>query len=592
MLRNPEYIPPESVDLIYLDPPFKSNVDYNVLFSEHGIRAAAQIKAFGDTWEWNTESATAYRETVERGGEVASALRAFRTVLGDTDMLAYLSMMAPRLVLLRGVLKPTGGLFLHCDPTASHYLRILLDKVFGPQNFRNEIIWKRYSAHSSARKFGAVHDVLLYYVRSEAATWNGGYHDLDPTKKQHHAKGVDAGGRQWTTQNLTGAGTTNGPSGQPWRDFDPRSFGHHWRRLPAELDELDAKGLIYWPKQKGRWPKLRVYGTEERGSRLQDVWTDIGPINMSAKERLGYPTQKPTALLERIISACSNPGDVILDPFCGCGTTIDAAQKLRRRWIGIDVTHLATGLIKHRLIERYGPAITETFQVIGEPTTHEDAAELAKQDPFQFQAWALGLVGARHGGSAKKGGDKGIDGRLFFHDVLGGASKQIVFSVKAGHLAPSHVRDLVWVIEREEAEIGVLISFEEPTPGMRAEAVGAGTYDTPGGKYPRLQLRTIAELLAGHGINYPSPVEPPTTLWPPESIPAAPRPRRRKTAQVRPIRPPAVAVGTEEARRIREEFARRGSDDVVASQAEPRSPRTTKHDRTAPLPSPESGNTD
>jgi DNA modification methylase len=497
------HVKDESVDLVYLDPPFNSNADYNVLFSEHGEKAAAQVQAFTDTWEWNSDARRSYEETVEGGGKIADTLRAFRTMLGPSDMLAYLAMMAPRLVELRRVLKATGSLYLHCDPTAGAYLRLLLDAVFGPDNFRNEIIWKRYSAHSSARRFGAVHDVLLYYGKSNEAFWGGGYHAPDPTKTQHHARGVDPDGRTWTTQNLTGAGTSNGPSGAVWRGFDPATFGHHWRRVPEELERLDAQGLIYWPKQAGRWPKLKVYlEDEERGSRLQDVWTDINPINMSAKERLGYPTQKPVALMERIISASTKPGDLVLDPFCGCGTTVDAAQVLGRRWIGIDITHLSIGLIKHRLVGRHGPGIAASYRTIGEPTTVEDARVLAREDPFQFQAWALGLVGARIAGSDKKGGDKGIDGRLYFHEG-GSETRQIVLSVKAGQLVPGFVRDLRGVIQREGAEIGVLISFEEPTAGMRSEAAEAGFHESPWGKHPRLQLRTIGDLLDGRDIDYP-----------------------------------------------------------------------------------------
>jgi hypothetical protein len=204
-----------------------------------------------------------------------------------------------------------------------------------------------------------------------------------------------------------------------------------------------------------------------------------------------------------VIRASSAPGDVVLDPFCGCGTTVDAAQALGRRWIGIDITHLSIGLIKHRLADRYGPEIAKAYRTVGEPTTVDDARVLASEDKFQFQAWALGLVGARIAGSDKKGGDKGVDGRLYFHEGAGD-TKQIILSVKGGeHLVPNFVRDLRGVIEREQAEIGVLISFQEPTAGMRAEAAEAGFYTSPWGKHPRIQLRTVAELLDGRGIDYP-----------------------------------------------------------------------------------------
>ena len=446
------HIRDESVDLVYLDPPFKSNVDYNVLFAEHGEKAAAQVKAFSDTWEWNTTARLAYEETVEAGGRVADTVRAFRTMLGGSDMLAYLSMMAPRLVELQRVLKPTGSLWLHCDATAGHYLKLLVDAVMGAKNYRNEIIW-HYAKYQmrAMRRFVKNTDRLLYYVKDAGAgyTYNPQTITLDKPKRYLR--------KQWS------------------------------KELGRIVNFKDEAGHTVFD--------------EYVDQRVDDVW-EIPYIAAPSKERLGYPTQKPIKLLDRIVSASSNPDDVVLDPFCGCGTTIDAAQALGRRWVGIDVTHLAIGLIKHRLIGRYGPEIASTYRVIGEPTTADDAAVLARDDPFQFQAWALGLVGARIAGSDKKGGDKGIDGRLYFHEG-GGTTRQIVFSVKAGHLVPNYVRDLRGVIEREKAEIGVLLSFEEPTAGMRAEAAEAGFYDSPWGKHPRIQLRTIRELLDGKGIDYP-----------------------------------------------------------------------------------------
>jgi site-specific DNA-methyltransferase (adenine-specific) len=242
------------------------------------------------------------------------------------------------------------------------------------------------------------------------------------------------------------------------------------------------------------------YLDESAGAPLSDIWTDIPPINSQAKERLGYPTQKPEALLARIITAASNEGDTVLDPFCGCGTTVAAAERLGRRWIGIDVTHLAIGLIKARMTDMFGDNLD--FKVVGEPTTVEDAETLAAADPYQFQFWALGLVGARPA-EQKKGADRGIDGRLYFNEGVG-ETKQLIISVKAGHLTPAYVRDLRGVIEREGAQIGALISFATPTQPMRSEAAGAGFYESSGwGKFPRLQLLTVGELLAGKGIEYP-----------------------------------------------------------------------------------------
>ncbi len=508
------YVASDSVDLVYLDPPFNSNATYNALFGEQdGSRSAAQIKAFTDTWRWDQAAVADYERTVEQGGKVADALRAMRTFLGASDMLAYLSMMAPRLVELRRVLKPTGSLYLHCDPTASHYLKLLLDSVFSAECFRSEVIWKRTSAHNSANRWGPVHDVLLYYARSEHYTWNEVYLPLPEETAALWYNNVEEGtGRRFNRADLTAPGTRTGSSGAPWRSIDPTSKGRHWA-IPRfvgklvegldtleALDALDAAGRIYWPKRANGVPMMKRYLDESQGIPAQDVITDIY-VNNIAAERLGYPTQKPLALLERIIEASSNPGDVVLDPFCGCGTAIDAAQRLGRQWLGIDITHLAINLIKHRLRDAYGDTVN--FAVIGEPTDVASAEDLAASDPYQFQWWALGLVGARPV-EQKKGADRGIDGRLYFHEQTGGETKQIVFSVKAGGTGVNHVRDLRGVIERENAALGVLITMQDSTKPMRQEAAEAGSYtDAWGQRYPRLQLLTVGELLGGKKVEMP-----------------------------------------------------------------------------------------
>lgn len=503
ILRN--YIADETIDLIYLDPPFNSNQNYNVLFAEQdGTRSAAQIQAFEDTWQWDQAAARAFQEIVEAGGKVSQAMQAFRISLGDNDLLAYLSMMAPRLMELKRVLKNTGSLYLHCDPSASHYLKMLLDAVLGPQNFRNEIVWKRTSAHSSANRCGSIHDILLFYVKSDNHIWNNVYQEYDPQYVEIFFEHTDPDGRRWKRMDLTGAGVTKeGPSGKAWRGIDVSSKGRHWAYNIEELERLDKAGKIHWPKKKNGMPRFKQYLDEMPGVPLQDIWTDIRPIHNLSTERLGYPTQKPEALLERIIQASSNEGDIVLDPFCGCGTTIAAAQKLDRRWIGIDITHLAVSLMKTRIRDMFGKEAN--FEVIGEPTTLSGAKELAEQDKFQFEWWALSLVGARPT-EKKKGADQGIDGRLYFHD--GDAkdkTKQIIISVKGGNgVTVSQLRDLRGVIDRENAEIGVLISLVEPTTAMRKEAAGAGFYKSPWGKnHARLQLLTIEELLTGKQIDYP-----------------------------------------------------------------------------------------
>lgn len=444
------HVPDQSVDLVYLDPPFNSDADYNVLFAEHGEKAAAQVRAFEDTWEWNADSRAAYEEVVEAGGSLADTMRAFRTMLGGTDMLAYLSMMAPRLSELKRVLKPTGTVYLHCDPTASAHLRLLMDAIFGAGAWLNEIIWHYQTSSGSPKKWlHRNHDVILRYaaVRPELVKW-------------HHPR-------------------------LPW----PETTLRKW--------QTDEEGRIYRVQNKFN----KRYYIDPAGKLDDDVW-DI-TLSSRTSERLGYPTQKPEALLEKIVLASSDEGDVVLDPFCGCGTATVVAHRFKRRWIGIDITHLSVGLIKHRLADQFGPEVASSYRVVGEPTTVDDAAVLAREDPWQFQAWALGLVGARIASSDKRGGDKGIDGRLYFHDSASGPTRQVVLSVKAGHVVPTFVDALWGVVEREKAEIGVLISFVEPTAGMRARAAEAGFYESPWGKHPRIQLRTVRELLDGKGIDYP-----------------------------------------------------------------------------------------
>lgn len=493
------HIGDESVDLVYLDPPFNSARNYNVLFAEQdGSRAGAQIQAFEDTWRWDTSAADAYHQTVERGGKVSQALQAFRLFLGDSDMLAYLAMMAPRLVELHRVLKSTGALYLHCDQTASHYLKLLLDAVFGPERFQSEIIWKRTTSHNDARwNFGIVSDAIFYYVKGEGATFHRQYGAYDPKYLSDKYRHTDAAGRTYRLSDL------RSPNPRPNLMYEYKGYKPHpngWAVSLPKMQELDAAGRLEFPQKPGGRIQLRRYLDERSGMPIHNVWDDITPINAMAHERLGYPTQKPEALLERIIKTSSNEGDVVLDPFCGCGTAVATAQKLGRRWIGIDVTHLAINLIKTRLRDAHGAGVQ--FTVIGEPSTVEGAEELARTEPYQFQAWSLGLVGARPA-QLKKGADKGIDGRLYFHGGRTNRTEQIILSVKAGHLQSTHVRDLVGVVQREKATIGVLISFEAPTKNMRAEAASAGFFESAWGRHPKIQLLTVGELLDGRPIDYP-----------------------------------------------------------------------------------------
>jgi site-specific DNA-methyltransferase (adenine-specific) len=496
------YIDDASVDLVYIDPPFNSNASYNILFKEQsGKRAAAQIKAFTDTWRWDEGVSEAYDELTASGGRVSQAMCAFRQLLGTSDMLAYLTMMAPRLVELHRVLKPTGSFYLHCDPSASHYLKIILDAIFGPDRFRNEIVWQRTSAHNDPSRFGRVHDVLLFYTKSHVYTWNQRFEPIDASYYSAHDFERDDEGQLYRKRDLTAPAHGESSSGQyEWRGKRPPA-GRMWSYTYENMLRLEDEGRIVYTRTG--MPRLKIYAGDLRGVPYQDVWARSQLwLNAAAAERLGYATQKPLALLERIIESSSNAGDVILDAFCGCGTAITAAQAMDRRWIGIDITFAAIVVILNRLRDVF-PEI-EPPKPIGEPESLEDAGELARADRYQFQWWALGRVRARPA-EEKKGADQGIDGRLYFDDEDSGYAKEVIISVKSGAIPHNHIRELRGVIARENAAIGVLLTLEPPSPAMRKEAASAGTYESPrwGKRYPRLQILTIGELLDGREIKCP-----------------------------------------------------------------------------------------
>ncbi|MDP4021543.1 DNA methyltransferase [Methylobacterium sp. NEAU 140] len=448
------HVPTESVDLVYLDPPFQSGRDYNILFEEKdGSKAAAQIRAFEDTWDWDIAAALSYDRTVNAGGAVGYTLEAFRQMLGGTPMLAYLSMMAPRLVELRRVLKDTGSIYLHCDATAGAHLRLLMDAVFGPENFRNELYWHYYNKMHDSRKrlFPRATDTLLFYVKDVRTDFT--YQQIREMR--------DAPVRQLARKKVDG-------------------------RI---VNARDAEGnLIYRLK-------------EDRT--VDNVWRIPCLQPADRTQRMGYPTQKPQALLERIIEASSRPGDVVLDPFCGCGTAVAAAQHLGRQWIGIDITHLAVNLIKYRLLHGFGLESGRDYRVVGEPTTLVDACQLAGEDRHQFEHWALGLVGARK--SAKgRGPDRGIDGQMTFQEGGPGSEhRRVLISVKSGGVDAGDVRDLAGAVQREKAAMGWLVTLEPITRPMQREAADAGFYVSPWGAHPRLQIRTVEQLLDGRAFDAP-----------------------------------------------------------------------------------------
>ena len=452
------HIPDESVDLIYIDPPFNSNQAYNVIFSERdGSSSQAQIQAFEDTWHWVETTEQAYHELVGIAPHLlVETIKSFRGILGENNLMAYLVMMGLRLVELHRVLKPTGSFYLHCDPTASHYLKIILDQIFGVENFRNEMVWSYRRWPAKQKNFQKMHDIILFYSKEKQEnTFNVIYETLS-------------------------AGTL--------------------KRWKGKKSKVSFEGEIRLVTQ--------MTNVESQGRPADDVWS-IPVINSQAKERLGYPTQKPEALLERIIKASSNEGDVVLDTFCGCGTAIAVAQRLNRRWIGVDITHLAIALLKYRLDDAFGDDVK--YEVIGEPKDSESAKALAIQDRYQFQWWALSLIRARPYQGKKKGADEGVDGMIYYQDVDPDNPKKtltqkIVVQVKSGKVSVRDIRELKSVVETQDAVIGVFITLNPPTQPMVKEAATAGRFQwlhVTHTTYPKIQIRTVEELLAGNGIEYP-----------------------------------------------------------------------------------------
>ena len=510
-----EYIASESIDLVYLDPPFNSNRSYNVLFKEEsGKGSESQITAFDDTWHWGPQAEALYDELVTKiNDHVGQMIGALRGAIGENQMMAYLVMMAVRLVELHRVLKPTGSLYLHCDPTASHYLKIILDTIFDVRNFRNEIVWQRTNIHSDSKTWSAVSDAIFFYSKSGTFAWNPVYL---PHSEQHISskyRGRDSDGRAYTLSDMTS------PNPRPNMMYDWKGYPfpqNGWRYSKETMAKLDADGRIWYPDDKSKRPRLKRFLDEMSGRLLGNVWTDIPPINSQAAERLGYPTQKPLALLERIISASSNPGDVVLDPFCGCGTTVAAAQKLGRQWIGIDITHLAINPQKYRLKTSFGLAAKKDYEVIGEPTDLAAARQLAHDDKHQFQAWAVSLVGGMYRGSggiaksAKKGADKGVDGVIPYLDDKR-AAQQVIVQVKGERekVGSPVIRDLKGTMSREKAEIGIVIALEPPTRDAIIEATSAGKYKpTWWNECDRVQIFTIEKLLHGDKVKMPPPPDP------------------------------------------------------------------------------------
>jgi site-specific DNA-methyltransferase (adenine-specific) len=470
-----KYIPDTSIDLVYLDPPFSSRRDYNIIFKEAaGELSAAQIRAFSDTWHWDKAAEDTFQDIIlNTPPKVAKLIDAIVSGLGRNDVTAYLVMMTIRLAELHRILKETGSLYLHCDPTASHYLKMVLDQVFGVRNFRNEIIWRHQVLGAGKKAFPKEHEVLLRYTKSDTFTFN----DDDRLVRVPYS--------HYVTETL---------------QQDEKGWYYTRRRMTrkATADELARKA------------STKTYVDIDRGRLSGDVWFDFPSYQPKGHERLGYPTQKPIELLERVIAASSSEGDVVLDPFCGCGTALVAAQELNRKWIGIDVTHLAIAVMKSRLEESFSGI---QFEVIGEPRDLGGAKALARQDRYQFQWWALSRIKAKpFPEERRKGADRGIDGVIDFQDrdeVTGKPTMgRAVVSVKSGHVHVKDIRELKDVVSRHA--MGIFITLELPTKEMRTEAVSAGTYHSPlwDRDYAKVQILAVEELLQGKPVDMPQAASP------------------------------------------------------------------------------------
>lgn len=490
-----------SVDLIYLDPPFKSDTNYNLMYrTMTGKPVPEQVIAFSDTWELDAakiDIANSMPVLMREHGVPDYYVDFWRLWMNalrhsNKELLAYLIYMVQRLLYMKSLLKPTGSIFLHCDPTASHYIKVMMDAIFGHENFRNEIIWKRTSAHSSADKFGPVHDVLLFYSKGSKYTWNTLFQGYEDKYVEAFYTHLDADGRKWRRSDLTGAGTRNGETGQVWRGLDVTAKGRHWAWPPSVLEDMDTAGKLHWPQKRGGMPMLKRYLDEQKGTPIQDVWTDIPPLHNNSPDRLGYPTQKPPALVSRIIESASNPGDVVFDPFCGCGTTIYAAHQTGRKWIGCDIAILSIKLVREVLSERYKLVEGSNYIVDGIPLSVEQAELLFQQDHFTFQTWLVERVGGfpLH----KKGADRGVDGRLYYETKSG--LGEMILQVKGGAIRPTDVRDLRGVVaDTPAAEFGGLLTLREPTKAMREAADGAGFFTYNEVQYPRIQILTVKDIL-------------------------------------------------------------------------------------------------
>lgn len=490
----------DSVDLIYLDPPFNSQRNYNLVFRDRST--VAQKQAFRDVWRWDGAAESAYRQLTSPAFDGPTSLREIISSLyrffgpDQRDDMAYPAMMAIRLLEMHRVLRTTGSLYLHCDPTASHYLKLILDSIFGHGRFLNEIIWRRSTAKNDPRRYGRCHDTLLFYSKSNVFTWNQEYMPFEDYSVAKNYTATDPDGRRFRLSDLT-ANKAGGDTDYEWHGQRPYR-GRHWAFSRQKMDEMYSQSRIVF--RRTGMPVYKRYLDEMPGVPVSDVWTDISMLASASPERIGYPTQKPVALLERIIRSSTNEGDTVLDPFCGCGTTIEAALTLKRTWIGIDIAHAAVDIIRDRLQRSFPDA---TYNEFGIPADTESAKRLATSNPYAFQWWAVskvrGRTVAKHkGGRGKKGGDRGVDGEIIVNDYAANYARRAIISVKAGaNLGPAMVRDLIGTVSNEGADMGILLTMSHPTAGMVKAAREAGVIrSTSHEDVPKIQIITIEDVFA------------------------------------------------------------------------------------------------
>ena len=496
-------LPTGSVDLIYLDPPFNSKSIYNLPFvgNDHDARP---VEAFNDTWTWGTKEDELLSELNSRPQSrnladiVGFAQRTdFQNRLG---LAPYLLNMAVRLVAMRRVLSPTGSIYLHCDDTAGQYLKLVMDAIFGQQNFRTEVIWKRSSAHNDTKQgrkqHGRIHDVLFFYTKGDSWTWNPIYTEYDPEYVERFYKQVEPEtGRRYALDNL--AGPYGAAKGNP--SYEVMGVTRYWRYSQERMQGLIDQGRVV-QVSPGAVPRYKRYLDEMPGVPLQDVWTDIGPISSQAAERLGYPTQKPLALLERIIANSSNEGDLVLDPFCGCGTAVHAAERLGRRWVGVDVSTFAVGLMRGRVLHNFQQLTTDDVLVRGVPVNVAEAEALAARDKFEFEKWVCGAIGAEgmFHDPGTPGSDGGVDGVLKFYPFRMGKKPKAelaIVQVKGGSVSADSVKALKTTVDKYGATAGVIVCFNRYMRTVENQRV-RDTFSDDSSSYPVIQGLSVEDLLA------------------------------------------------------------------------------------------------